>query len=208
MNRVPATLSLDQHTRAPRDDYWLQWVLGGLAVGIGVIGLMRHSSLRDLLESRIDVHALLALIMCALVVSRFWTSIQAHDPIDAAHLEGLSRHSTRLAYLLLYLIIGLRALLGTTGCEWTSTTCDLSVFVPRSDAGNALYSFNPHDDFQALLLCGLFVLAVIRILALFIYVRGKLRQKTRRVAAKSPNPRHRWLTYVANSGIASRFRAR
>ncbi len=208
MNRGPATLSLEQDQRAPREDSWLQWALAALAVSIGVIGLVRHSDLRHALESKVDIHGLLAIIMCALMVSRFWKSIQAHECMDSTHIGTLSRHSTRLVYLLLYLIIGLRALLGMTGCEGTGTTCDLSVFAPRSETGKALYDFDLHDDFQSLLLCGLFVLALVRILALFIHARGKLRQRTGRVRARTPNPLYRWITYVANSDIANRFRER
>jgi cytochrome b561 len=186
----------------------LQWALVGLIVGTGVLGLVGQAWLRQRLESRIDIHVLLALLLCALIASRFWNHLQSSKSIDTGDLRHLSRQSTRLVYLLLYLIIGLRAVLGMCDCTWAGTTCDLSVFAPQIDTGFKLYDFNPHDDFQALLLCGLFALAAIRLVALFIHARGKLPRKTRRIHGESPIPRHRWIAFAANSDIAGRFRAR
>jgi cytochrome b561 len=182
----------------------LQCTLAVLVVITGIIGLTDHAHVREMLESTIDSHVLLALLLCCLVTSRFVSCVnsRAHEPPELRHV---SRELSRLVYLLLYLIIGLRILGCMANCLGHGIAFDLTMIEPplRTDADTRI--FNPHDDFQALLACGLLALAVIRVLALTSHALGGFARMRRRNPLAPPYPRHPWRVSAASSDIDGRF---
>jgi cytochrome b561 len=137
-----------------------------LTVAIGVLGLQSGSSLRQMLESCINIHALFALLLCGLVLARYRWCVE-HSPrmLPPADIRGLSRHLSRIVYLLLYLVIGMREIVGILNSLWHGGALDFSLFDARFRQSPDYVGFNPKDDFQLFFASGLFALLLVRILA-------------------------------------------
>jgi cytochrome b561 len=184
----------------------LQCSLGALAVFTGILGLTPHAHLRQILEFRIDIHVLLAVLLCTLVLSRFIAHVNSPPP----ELRRVSRELSRLVYLVLYLIIGLRIVACMATCANDGIAFDFTMIEPplRADPNSITFNsitFNSSDDFQALLACGLTALALIRILTLTIYGLGGLQRMRRRNPVATPFPRLPWRVSAASSDIDGRF---
>jgi hypothetical protein len=82
-----------------------------------------------------------------------------------AEIRELSRHLSRIVYLFLYVVIGMRELVGILSSLWHSGPVDFSLFDDRFRHGPDYGGFSPKDDFQLLLASGLFALIFVRVLA-------------------------------------------
>jgi cytochrome b561 len=145
-----------------------------LAVAVGVLGLLGSSWLRQMLDSWINVHALFGLLLCGLVSARYrWCVI--HSPrMLPADIRQLSRHLSRVVYLSIYLVIGVREIIGILNSVWHGGVGDLNLFDERFHNGPGL-AWNPKDDFQLLFASGLFALIFVRVLACKLWLRSRER---------------------------------
>jgi hypothetical protein len=125
-----------------------------LTVTVGILGLNPGSVLRQMLESWINIHVLFGMLLCGLVVARCLWQVRHSPQMLQTDIRALSRHLSRIVYLVLYLVIGVRQTLG----------------VLRHGPDYA--GFNPQDDFQIFLASGLCVLFLIRILAFRLWLRS------------------------------------
>jgi hypothetical protein len=132
-------------------------------VAAGVLGLIRGSRLRLGLESWIDVHVLFGLLLFGLLIARYQWKVQHAPPLLPDDIRELSRHLSRIAYLLLYLVVGLRQIAGIVTSLWQGGPVDFNLFDARFRSGPDYVGFNPKDDFQLFLACGLSALIFIRI---------------------------------------------
>jgi cytochrome b561 len=128
-----------------------------VAVVIGVLGLLVASGLRQMLESWINIHALFGLLLCGLVLARYRWYVKRSPPVLSADIRQLSRHLSRIVYLLLYVVIGVRESIGILNSVWHGGLVD---FIGTDHVG-----FDPKDDFQLFFASGLFALLLVRILA-------------------------------------------
>ena len=92
----------------------LRWGIAAVTVDLGVIALVRQSRLRDALESWIDIHVLFGLMLIGFSILSFGTR-RRRGPLSAADIREQSRWLSRMVYLMMYAIIGLRELLGMLG---------------------------------------------------------------------------------------------
>jgi len=90
-------------------------------------------------------------------------------PVD---IPQLSRRLSRTVYLFLYLVIGVREIVGILGSHWHGGAVDFNLFDPRFRQGPDSAAFNPKDDFQLFLASGLFALIFVRILAFRLWSRS------------------------------------
>jgi hypothetical protein len=126
-------------------------VAAGLVAAIGVLSLLPASSLRRMVESWIDIHALFGLLLGGLVYARYRWSVghQHRTKAPPAEAQELSRRLSRIVYLMLYAVVGIRQSIVIVNHLWH---------------GDAM-PFTPKQDFQTLLAAGLLVLLVVRLLA-------------------------------------------
>src|SRR5271156_4125861 len=89
-----------------------------LVVVIGVLGLLDGSWLRQMLESWINIHALFGLLLCGLVLARYQWRVRHSPCMLPADIRELSRHLSRIVYLLLYVVIGVRQSIGIISSIW------------------------------------------------------------------------------------------
>lgn len=67
---------------------------------------------KQILGSRIIVHAMFGLLLCSLVAVRFHRRLQCAAPRLRADIRALSRELSRMVYLSLYMVIGVRQIIG------------------------------------------------------------------------------------------------
>ena len=154
-----------------------------VTVAIGVLGLQGHSWLRQMLETRVDIHAQFGLLLSGLVFTRYrWCVGQPR--MLPADIRGLSRHLSRIVYLILYLVIGVREIIAILNSLWHGGAIDFNLFDNRIRNGPDHASWVPDDDFQMFFASGLLALLFVRVLALW------LRSRERAAFSKTPTGIH------------------
>jgi cytochrome b561 len=125
-----------------------------------------------MLESWINIHALFGLLLCGLVFSRCWWRVKHSPWMLPADIRELSRHLSRIVYLLLYVVVGLRQLISLFNSIWHGGAVDFNLFDDRFHNGPDHAGWNPKDDFQLFLATGLSVLIIVRVLAFKLWLRS------------------------------------
>jgi cytochrome b561 len=141
-----------------------------LAVLIGVFGLLRDSWLATALTSRSRVHALFGLLLVGLVLTRFYWWLKHSPPAQKADIRRFSRQLSRLVYLILYLVICGRQIIGIVNFMWQGGILDFGLLL-NNDSAQDLGIYKSTADFRAILVCGLIALAAIRGLAFWTWLR-------------------------------------
>jgi cytochrome b561 len=154
-----------------------------VAVLIGVLGLLGASGLRQMLESWINIHALFGLLLCGLVLARCRWGVKHSPPMSPTDIRQLSRHLSRILYLLLYMVIGLRELIAILNSVWHGGVVDFSLFDQRF-RGPDYAGFNPKDDFQLFLASGFITLIFLRALTFTLWLRSVERAALSQVATE------------------------
>jgi len=148
----------------------LYWGVAALAVSVGVFGLVRDSRLAMAPTSRSCVHALFGLLLVGLVIARFLWWRRHSPPAQKADIRRFSRQLSRLIYLVLYLVIGTKQIIGIVNFMWHGGTLDFGLLLD-SDSAQDLGIYKATADFRAILVCGLIALALIRGLAFWTWLR-------------------------------------
>jgi len=143
-----------------------------LVVVSGVLGLLDGSRLRQMLESWIDIHALFGLLLCGLVLARYQWRVRHSPCMLPTDIRELSRHLSRIVYLLLYVVIAVRQSIGIINSIWHGSAVDFNLFDDRFRNGPDRAGWNPKDDFQLFLAAGLFVLIIVRVFAFRLWRRA------------------------------------
>jgi cytochrome b561 len=133
-----------------------------LVAAVGVLGLQGASRLRQLVELWINVHVLFGLLLCGLVMARYQWIIR-YSPHLREDIRELSRHLSRIVYLMLYVVIGARLVMSLVSWIWHGGSLDLTALDAglRNDDDSRL--FNSHHDYHMILLSGGIALAVVRV---------------------------------------------
>jgi hypothetical protein len=146
--KQPAT---DLGNKEPPEGSALPCGLASLAVLFGVLGLLDGSWAEQLLGSRAGLHALFGLLLCSLVGVRFHRRLNWATPASQLDIRELSRELSRMVYLSLYAVIGLRQIIGLADWSWHGGTVEFG----RSSDG----------DLQTVVAYGIVGLLFIRVLA-------------------------------------------
>jgi hypothetical protein len=157
----------------------LPCALASLTVLFGVLGLFDGSWAERIFGSRADLHAIFGLLLCTLITAHFLLRLRRAVGAPPAYVCQLSRELSRMVYLLLYLIIGLRQMIGLA--DWLRY---------GSTAGFAKFSAN--DDLLTVVAYGVVGLLLIRGLAFVVWrrgTRGATGTLNRAPMAKSSDPK-------------------
>ena len=133
-----------------------------VVAAVGVLGLEKAWWLRQSVESWINIHALFGLLLCGLVLARYGWIIR-YSPYLQEDIRGLSRHLSRIVYLMLYAVIGVRLGISLGNWIWHGGSLHLALIdgLRNDDDGR---SINPHHDYHMILLCGGIALGMVRVL--------------------------------------------
>jgi hypothetical protein len=155
-----------------------------LAVVIGVLGLLGALWPRQMLESWINIHALFGLLLCGLVVARCRWRVKHSPRMPPADIRELSRHLSRIVYLMLYLVIGVREVISVLNSLWRGGAIDFNLFDGRFRNGPDYAGFSPRDDFQLFIGSGLVALIFVRALTSRLWLRSVERAALSRAATE------------------------
>ena len=150
----------------------LQWTLAALVIVAGVLSLVQHSRIRQAVEVWVNIHALFGLLLSGLVIAVFHRRIKDSPRMLPTDARELSRHLSRVVYLLLYVVVGVRQFVGIVNCIWHGGTFDFNLFDERFRNGPDRAGFDPKDDFQVFLAYGLLTLVLARVLTFRIWLRS------------------------------------
>ena len=165
------------------------------AVATGVVGLLGASGPRRALESWINIHALFGLLLCGLVLARYRWCVGRAFASDA---RELSRHLSRIVYLVLYLVIGIRQTLAILNHIYYGGEPGFNLFDDHSRSGPDYWGWNPRDDFQLFFAAGLLSLLFVRVLAYGLWSH----------TIKAPNPTPEIRCTPPQWELRNRFRSR
>jgi len=143
-----------------------------LAVVIGVLGLLGASWPRQMLELWINIHALFGLLLCGLVLTRCWWRVNRSPSMLPADTRELSRHLSRIVYLMLYLVLGVREVISILNSLRHGGAVDFNLFDERFRNGPDSAGFNPRDDFQLFIASGLVAIIFVRSLTCRLWSRS------------------------------------
>lgn len=104
--------STGKSRRARRDS---AFCCGTLVVLAGVLGLLPDTCLAGAFGSRIALQALFGLLLAGLVAMRFHWWARYSPPARTIDIRRFSRQSSRMIYLILYLVIGAKQILAAVG---------------------------------------------------------------------------------------------
>jgi len=135
-----------------------------LTVVIGTLGLLHESWPNRILAPWINIRALFGSLLWALVIARFYWCVKYIPPMLPEDFRRLTRHLSRMVYLLLYIVVGLRQLIAIVNSIWR----DLEFALPTPDPRIV----EPVEYLQAYVIYGLFSLITIRALAALHNNRG------------------------------------
>jgi cytochrome b561 len=164
-----ALIASGSPARRVRQVLALYWGVAVLAVLVGVFGLVRDSWLA-MATSRSCVHALFGLLLVGLVIARFLWWLKHSPPSQKADIRRFSRQLSRLIYLVLYLVIVTKQIIGIVNFMWHGGTLDFGLMLDN-DSAQDLGIYKSTADFRAILVCGLIALALIRGLAFWTWLR-------------------------------------
>ena len=139
-----------------------------LVVVIGVVGLLGASG--QMLEVWVSIHALFGLLLCGLVLARCRWCVKHSPPMSLADVRQLSRQLSRIVYVLLFVVLGVREIIGILNSLWHGGAVDFNLFDARFRNGPDFEGFNPKDGFQLFVASGLFALIFVRGLAFRLWL--------------------------------------
>ncbi len=137
----------------------LHWSMALLIVVVGVLGLLHDSWPRATQAFWINIHAMIGLIVLALVIARVWWR-RTHRPPDLPpHIGEFSRRLSYPVHILLYVLLLIIPLVGIVTFVFHSRVFDFGLF--KLDPGVKMDRaiFHPTEDLHGYLAYALFALA-------------------------------------------------
>jgi cytochrome b561 len=152
-------------TRYAGPAVWLHWSMAGLVVVVGILGLLHDSWSRDTQGFWINLHALLGLLIFALLGIRIAWRVTHPPPELPAHVGSLSRVLAHAVHLLIYLLLAVIPVLGIITFIWHGRAFDFGAFTIDFGVAKNRAIFHPTEDWHGYLAYALFALAGLHVLA-------------------------------------------
>lgn len=141
------------------------WTMAALVVVVGVLGLLHDSWSRGTQAFWINIHAVLGLLVWALLMARFWWRVRHPPPELPAHTGALARRLSGPAHLLLYMLLFVIPILGIVTFIWHGRAFDFGLFRVDFRIARNRAIFHPTEDIHGYLAYTLFTLIGIHVLA-------------------------------------------
>ena len=157
-----------------------------LLVLVGTAGLIVHSWVRQVVESWINIHLLFGSLLSGWVMVRYRLLVKKSTGMFPSDVRAIARQQSRIVYLVLYAVIGVRLCIGIVSSMWHGGAPDFSLFDERVFNGPDTKAFDPKDDFQLFLASGILALIVVRVIAFAIWLRVTKHHQTSDTAISHP----------------------
>jgi cytochrome b561 len=157
--------SLDDLKHYGRGAIAFHWAVAVLVIVVGTLGLLHDSWPKRTHVFWINIHALLGLLLWAMVLLRYGWRIRHAPPSLPPEVGAVYRSASRTVHLGLYVLLFTTPILGIVTFLWHGRTLDLGLFQLHSGIASNRAVFEPTEDFHGYLAYGLFALAALHILA-------------------------------------------
>jgi len=141
------------------------WTMAVLIVIVGVLGLLHDSWPKGTQSFWINIHALIGLLVWALLMARFWWRTTHPPPPLPAEAGELSRRLSRPVHLLMYALLFVIPIFGVVTFIWHGRVFDFGLFKVDFGVQKNPAVFNPTEDIHGYLAYALFTVAGLHALA-------------------------------------------
>jgi hypothetical protein len=162
-------LSSDSHTDSHIGRGVADVGVGLVVIAVGVAGLTPNCWLRKLVEPWINIHLLFGTLLCGWLTVRIIAREKRSPPMRPDEIRELSRRTSRIAYLVLYCVICTRLCFSFV---WNGGRAGFGLSDEIFRAGAGRFPFDPNDDYQMCLACGLAALALVRLFVWRVWPRA------------------------------------
>lgn len=117
------------------------------------------------------VHMLFGMLLCGLVISRFCWWLKYSPSSQTAEVREFSRQLSRMVYLILYLVIGVKQIFSIVNFMWLGGTPGFGLLRDNERGAPGFAMLVPTTDCQVILAYGLIALVLIRLSAYLVCLR-------------------------------------
>jgi cytochrome b561 len=141
------------------------WVVLLLVVTVGTLGLLHDSWSRGTQSFWINLHAVLGILLLALVITRLGWRLSHRPPPLPREAGAFSRRLAAPVHWLLYLLLLVIPVLGIVTFVWHGRAFDFGLFQVNFGVKKNRAIFHPTEDVHGYLAYALFTLAALHALA-------------------------------------------
>jgi cytochrome b561 len=164
-------ISSDIPAQRVRPDVPLYRGIAALVVVVGVLGIRGEAGLMAAMTSTTYVHILFGSLLWGLVISRFCWWLKYSPSCKTAEVREFSRQLSRMVYLILYLVIGVKQIFGIVNFMWLGGTSGFELLRDNAGGVPGFAMLVPTTDCQVILAYGLIALVLIRLSAYLVCLR-------------------------------------
>ena len=139
-----------------------------VVIGVGVAGLTANCWLRRIVEPWINIHLLFGALLCGWLMVRVRVRVKRSPCMQPSDIHEMSRQVSRIAYLVLYAVIGVKLCISIVTSVWSGGHSLLDAHFLN---GPGSHLFDPKDDYQMCLAAGLIAMAFVRVMVLRLRAR-------------------------------------
>ena len=141
------------------------WTTFVLVVVVGVLGLLHDSWPKQTQASWINIHALLGLLLFAVLVARFWYRSRHAPPALPTNAGGLARRFSSPVHFTLYALLFITPVIGVVTFVYHGRVFDFGIFQVDFGIKKNRAIFHPTEDIHGYLAYAIFGLAGLHALA-------------------------------------------
>jgi cytochrome b561 len=144
---------------------FFHWTSAVLIVTVGILGLLHDSWPHSIQAKWINIHAVLGLVVWALLMLRLAWRLSHRPPGLPADVGEFSRRTSYPAHLLMYLLMLVIPVFGIITFIWHGRVFDFGVFRIDPKVASDRAIFHPTEDIHGYLAYALFALIIVHVLA-------------------------------------------
>jgi cytochrome b561 len=160
-----ATYSLMRAERYESGAIAFHWIMVLLIVAVGVLGLLHDSWPKRTQAFWINIHALIGLLVLAMVTGRFWWRTRHPPPALPPEVGEFSRRLSGPVHRSLYVLMFIIPMIGIVTFIWHGRVFDFGLFRLNFGVRSNRAIFHPTEDIHGYLAYALFALAGIHAVA-------------------------------------------
>jgi cytochrome b561 len=141
------------------------WVMFGLVVIVGILGLLHDSWPKQTQAFWINVHALIGILLWLVLLARFGYRLRHSPPVLPAGMGTFSRRFSSPVHLVLYALMFIIPILGVVTFVYHGRVFDFGAFEVNFGVKKNRAIFGPTEDIHGYLAYALFALAGLHALA-------------------------------------------